>query len=94
MHGIYCTIWDITITMNKKTFFRKKPLFLFLNIFFWSVVGMLLYLVAGLIPFVEISIISMFMSAGYFGVVMGFFGSVMYIFRNTEPEDLLESERR
>lgn len=94
MHGIYCTIWDITIRMSKKTFFEKKPLFLFLNIFFWSMMGMLLYLAASFTPFVKISIISMFVAAGYAGAVMGFFGSAMYILRNTEPEDLLESERR
>lgn len=88
MHKIYFGIWNFSIRLNEISTFKKTSIFLFLNIVLWIFAGILIYLIYSMLPIVRFSLADMMTTAGYSGTIMGFFGAVIYILRNTEPEDL------
>lgn len=88
MHLIYLTVWKLAISISRKTKFKKKKCFLLTNILLWLLAGIISYLMFALTPLIEYSVSDMFVVAGYAGVIMGYFGAVMFILRNTEPDDL------
>ena len=88
MHKIYLLMWNIANEIHDKIKVQKKSIFISISILAWCMAGTLGYLIVSALPIMEFSLLYMFMTMGYAGSVMGFFGAAMYIYRNTEPEDL------
>lgn len=88
MHEIYFEIWNLAMKINKAIKFKKISIFLFISTLLWTILGALIYLIISLFPVMRLSLVDMFVTAGYSGVIMGFFGAALYILRNTEPGEL------
>ena len=88
MHKIYLLMWNIANQIHDKMKVQKKSIFISISILAWCMAGALGYLIVSVLPIMEFSLVNMFMTMGYAGSFMGFFGAAMYIYRNTEPEDL------
>ncbi len=88
MHEIYSRNWKIAQIISEKCNWKKKTVFMCFNTFVWCVVGFLIYFLFSIMPFIRFSVVNMFVTVGYFGVIPGYFGAAMYILRNTEPEQL------
>lgn len=88
MHKMYLTIWKCAEKISDLFTLQKKSVFLTLSTFFWFMMGIMIYFIFKIAAGIQFSLVNMLITAGYAGVIMGFFGAVMYILRNTEPDEL------
>lgn len=92
MHKMYQSVWKCAECIGEKIPFSNKSWFLFLNTCLWIVIGLV---VTGIIILVVSGLKNNFhkmlweiVGAGYVAVIAGFGGGIMYILRNTTPEDI------
>ena len=79
MHTIYEKLWLISSELNHLTKVNKKSLYMAISVMFWILVATI---------FCKISYITLAVIIGYVAVIQGYFGAVMYIYRNTTPKDV------
>ena len=92
MHRMYECVWKWAENISKRCPFRNKSWFLFFNICIWAVIG----LIIAVFPVFIINIAESssdkwtweIVTAGYAATVAGFGGGIMYILRNTNPDDI------
>lgn len=87
MHKLYKGLWDLSGNISVK-FGMKKFWFLLLSIIFWIMCGALLYFSANAILGIKFVWKNLFITTLYIATIMGYYGGVMYMFRNTTPEDM------
>ena len=92
MHKMYESIWKCAKRKGKKYPFSNKSWFLFLNTCLWIMIG---FVLTGIILVMIGSAGGDFnkllweaVGTGYIATVFGFGGAVMYILRNTTPEEI------
>lgn len=92
MHRMYECVWKCANRIGAKCPFTNKSWFLLLNTCLWVVIGLVVTAVVILIGFRQQEelekILWELVGTGYVAVILGFGGGVMYIWRNTEPEDI------
>lgn len=88
MHLMYTKLWKFSIKKSENFKCKKKTLFMSISTLLWILAGAVLYGLSAITPLVGFSVVHMFIVAGYFGIIMGYWGSAMFILRNTEPEEL------
>ena len=82
MHTIYEKLWLISSELNHLTKVNKKSLYMAI----WILVATIVCVVLEI--FCKISYITLAVIIGYVAVIPGYFGAVMYIYRNTTPKDV------
>lgn len=92
MHKMYESVWKCAGRIGEKCPFRNKSWFLFLNTCIWIVIGLVL---TAIILVIAANVDDNFdrllweaVGTGYIATVFGFGGGVMYILRNTTPEEI------
>lgn len=92
MHKMYQSVWNCAERIGEKCPFSNKSWFLFLNTCLWSVIGLVVtVMIILVVSRLENSFNKMLweiVGAGYVAVIAGFGGGIMYILRNTTPEDI------
>ena len=86
MHTIYEKLWLISSELNHLTKVNKKSLYMAISVMFWILVATIVCVVLEI--FCKISYITLAAIIGYVAVIPGYFGAVMYIYRNTTPKDI------
>lgn len=86
MHTIYEKLWLISSELNNLTKVNKKSLYMAISVMFWILVAIIVCVVLEI--FCKISYITLAVIIGYVAVIQGYFGAVMYIYRNTTPKDV------
>ena len=92
MHKMYEGIWKWAGNISERCPFRNKSWFLFLNICVWAAIGLIIAAFPVLMTDIAESSrdkwIWEIIVAGYAAMTGGFGGGVMYILRNTNPDDI------
>ena len=65
---------------------KQKSLYMAISVMFWILVAIIVCVVLEI--FCKISYITLAVIIGYVAVIQGYFGAVMYIYRNTTPKDV------
>ena len=81
MHTIYEKLWLISSELNHLTKVNMA-----ISVMFWILVATIVCVVLEI--FCKISYITLAVIIGYVAVIPGYFGAVMYIYRNTTPKDV------
>lgn len=90
MHKLYKGLWNLSGNISEKLG-MKKFWFLLLNISLWIMFGVFVSVSVSVIPGIGFSWKNLFIITVYMGIVMGYYGSIMYMFRNTTPRDMNET---
>lgn len=92
MHKMYESVWKCAKRVGIKCPFTSKSWFMFFNICIWTVIGAVATtVVLAVIKAAGSSLNQLvweFVGTGYIAMIFGFGGAVMYILRNTTPDDI------
>lgn len=92
MHKMYQCVWKCAECLGEKCPFSNKSWFLFMNTCLWIIIGF--FVTAVIVFVVGISennlnkVLWEIVGVGYVAVIAGFGGGIMYILRNTTPDDI------
>lgn len=92
MHKMYENVWKCAKHIGEKCPFSSKSWFLFFSICIWTVIGMaataaIMVVFKGTESSLD-KLVWELVGTGYAATVFGFGGGVMYILRNTSPDDI------
>ena len=92
MHKMYECVWRWAEGISERFPFYNRSWFLFLNVCIWTAIGLIIATFSIFIMNVLGSELDQWIwqviIAGYVAVIMGFGGGLMYILRNTNPDDI------
>ena len=86
MHTIYEKLWLISSELNHLTKVNKKMFIYGYKCYVLDTCGNNICVILEI--FCKISYITLAVIIGYVAVIPGYFGAVMYIYRNTTPKDV------
>lgn len=88
MCKMYKAIWNVSVKLSDYVLGTKKFWCMLLSTMLWLFIGAVIYGIVYRVIGFQFSIVYMFVVSGYFAMLFGFMGGIMYIIRNTEPNEL------
>lgn len=92
MHKIYEKVWKWANQISNKFPFSNKSWFLLINVCIWTLIGLAAtYAIMMVVDIAKSSLDKLvweFVGTGYIAIIIGFGGGIMYLLRNTNPEDI------
>lgn len=88
MHKMYKAIWNVSVKLSNCVFGTKKFWCMLLNTMLWLFIGAAIYGITYSVIGFQFSFAYMSVVIGYFAMLFGYVGGIMYIVRNTEPDEL------